>query len=352
MLKIRQVRDGKSGRLIQAVGQEGLNSAHGYFTAMTWQSDSRHLVLGTNIQEESMLCSYAAFDTETGDEKVLVEEIPWGSGVVSGRDQFYYIRKNEIWGLDLLTHKSFLVCRNGEGKVFGGPLSISNDCKVLGVFWSEGEDWVIGRVHAETGEIQEVIRPGFAKPYNMANHAMINPVDTNLIFYAHEGKTEHIPDRIWVADSHKGTTRNIFKQKLTEDGSVGECVGHEMWSFQGESLFFVKYPQSPSKPTGIYRVDKEGEGWKHINGDYPYWHVGVSPDGKWAVSDTHPYDGISRIVLIGIEKGSSEVLCEIRCWWKHPGHPHPSFSPDSKKVTFTFADDENKLWVGLVDIGS
>ncbi|MDF2717691.1 MAG: hypothetical protein K0R28_4616 [Paenibacillus sp.] len=32
------------------------------------------------------------------------------------------------------------------------------------------------------------------------------------------------------------------------------------------------------------------------------------------------------------------------------GLPHPAFSPDSRKVSLAFADDENRLWVGIVEI--
>jgi Tol biopolymer transport system component len=129
-----------------------------------------------------------------------------------------------------------------------------------------------------------------------------------------------------------------------------EYVGHEIWAFDGSGLYFVKYAHSPDKPTGVYFADKRGERHAFVNGDYTYWHVGVSPDDRYAAADTQE-PGRSRIVLIDTATKQSKLLCELPCRGVHPGHPHPSFSPDSRKVTFTFSDEQDTLWVGVMDIG-
>lgn len=154
-----------------------------------------------------------------------------------------------------------------------------------------------------------------------------------------------------VIDAEKFKKRGRLRQRICDrQRRHVEYVGHEVWAYNGSGMYVVKYPHSPDKPTGVYFVDKTGERARLVNGDYPYWHVGVSPDGRYAAADTQE-PGISQIVLIDIAGGRSELLCEMPCRGIHPGHPHPSFSPDSRKVTFTYADEQDVLCVGIIDIG-
>lgn len=361
MLKRRSFTDPTSGLPILAIGYEGHDTAHHYMTAMTWLSDSRHLIVHTDIDRQTLTGNVARVDSETGDVQVLEEGLTWGRGVVSCDDVLYLFDKNELYAMDAWSGERRTIGLLESNCTFLGPLSITNNGKVLGVYWQENQRlissepalretyWIIGTVDTESGEIRKVIRPNFAEPYPVANHAMINPVDPDLLFYSHEGATEHIPDRLWTVDARTGVARNIFSQKKDEYGQHVEYVGHEIWAFDGSGLYFVKYPHSPDQPSGILFVDQHGERHEFINGDYRYWHVGISPDGRYAVADTQE-PGMSKIVLIDIETRRSKLLCELPCRGVHPGHPHPSFSPDSRKITFTFSDVSDVLWVGIMDL--
>ncbi|TXK84555.1 hypothetical protein [Paenibacillus sp. N3.4] len=360
MLTRTSFADKITGLPILSVGCEGRDTAHNYFTAMTWLSNSRHLIVQTDIDREKLTGSIVRFDTDTGDVQVLEEDLTWGRGVVSCDDILYLFDKNELYAIDAWSGERRTICKLEEHCTFFGPLSITNDGKVLGVYWKEQlhppEDassreanWVIGTVHTESGEVCVAARPLFEEPYPVANHAMVNPVDPNHVFFSHEGATEQIPDRLWVVDTRTGDMRNLFSQKREESGRPVEYVGHEIWAFDGSGLYFVKYPHSPDKPTGVFFVDKQGEWSEFVNGDYNYWHVGISPDGWYAVADTQE-PGISKIVLIDMATKRSKLLCELPCRGVHPGHPHPSFSPDNRKITFTFSDEHDVLWVGIMDI--
>ncbi|WP_372632362.1 hypothetical protein [Cohnella sp.] len=351
MLTIRNFEDPHTSVPIRALGNPGSNTGHNYFTAMTWLSDSRHLVLYTDINEEKMgVCVKA--DSESGSAETVAERLEWARGLVSVQDRFYYYEGPRIYEYDLRTGGSRTVCTLGKDGAVYGPLSITNDGRTMGIYWRDGSEWAIGTVDTETGRLTEPARPSFAEPYSVANHAMVNPEDGRLVFFAHEGKTEHIPDRIYMADAVSGEVWNAYRQARLDTGEHVEYVGHEMWSPDGEHLYFVKYPQSPLKPTGIYRVHKRTGEAEFINGDYAYWHVSLSPDGCWAVADTIEDWETSKIVLINLRDRSSRLLCEQPMWPQHPGHPHPSFSPDSRKISFTLADENRHLWVGVIERGA
>ncbi|TDG00443.1 hypothetical protein [Paenibacillus piri] len=347
MVTIRTFKDSHTGNTVKAIGQKGSDTGHFYFTAMSWMSDSRRLVASAQIDAERN-CRYLLIDTETGESQVLVDEAEWGGGTVSSDDKLYYPSGSAIRGLDLHTGEAWTVCTLEQGERFHEPLSVSGDGRTMGVYWNDGDEWTIGRIDIASGTITDTFAPGFAQPYEVADHAMVNPVDDQLIFFAHEGKTEHIPDRLWTFDARTGKSNNIYRQLTLEDGTLGEHVGHEMWTYDGEGVVFAKYFTSPIQPAGIYYADKRGRSSHFINGDYKYWHVAPSPDGRWVVADTHELP--TRIVLVDRQEQSSRVLSVTPFWWSHPGHPHPAFSPDSKKVTYTFADEDNHLWIGIVEI--
>lgn len=349
MLTIRSFTDSLTGITIRAIGKEGADTGHNYFTVMSWMSDSRQIVLCTEINEQKTGV-YVRVDTDTGASEVIRGRMGWGRALVSSDDKLYCYDGPHIYEHDLVTGESRTVCSLEPDSVVYGPLSITNDGTVMGIYWRKGEQWIIGTVETATGCVTEAVKPLFAEPYPIANHAMVNPENRHLVFFAHEGRTEHVPDRIYMVDTLSGETRNAFRQKRKETGELIEYVGHEMWAADGESLYFVKYPHSPLKPTGIYRVHKQGGDAEWINGDFPYWHVSLSPDGRWAVSDTIERTDTSKIVLINLADRTSRLLCELPMWREHPGHPHPSFSPDSQKVCFTFADENQRLWIGIIDI--
>ncbi|RXZ81298.1 hypothetical protein EBB07_14895 [Paenibacillaceae bacterium] len=348
-MQIRTFKDSSTGNEIQAVGHSGSDTGQNYFTAQTWMSDSRHIVVCTDL-DENMKGRYVCVDTATAASHTLLTNVRWGCGVISANDLFYYYDGAAIYEYHLHAKSNRTVCQMGGGVELFGPLSITNDGSVLGIYWRRGEAWVIGTVAVDTGEVSELIEPGFQEPYPIANHAMINPVDHQLVFFAHEGQTEQIADRIYVVHAETRQMHSLFHQKRLATGEHVEYVGHEMWAYNGEHLYFVKYPQSPLAPTGVYRVDKSGRTSEFINGDYPYWHVSLSPDGRWAVADTIDGTQSSKIVLIDLHSFSSQLLCEQPHWRDHPGHPHPMFSPDSMKVSFTFADEQQRLSIGVIDL--
>ncbi|MFD0716499.1 TolB family protein [Paenibacillus sp. GCM10027626] len=351
MLSQHKITDRTTGNTILAIGNEGRDTAHHYTTAMSWLTDSRHLIVLTDLDRETKAGKIVRHDTLTGQSQILMDNGVWPRGVVGGDDQLYLFEGQELYSLHAWSGERRTICRLDDNCILHGPLSITNDSQTLGVYWLEGDqEWVIATVDARSGQVAEAARPGFVEPFPVANHAMINPVDSSCIFYSHEGATEHIADRLWVASTATGSKYNVFAQKRDENGKHVEYVGHEMWASDGSGLYFVKYAHSPHKPAGVYYADRNGKSQTFINGDYLYWHVSVSPDGRYAAADTQEA-GKSKIVLIDLATRQSKLLCELPCRGIHPGHPHPSFSPDSQKLVFTYADEQDTLWVGVTDIG-
>ena len=181
----------------------------------------------------------------------------------------------------------------------------------------------------------------FEKPFNVANHLMISPTDKDILFFAHEGSTFYVSNRLWIYDAKTGSERNIAKQRLDRDGNVGDCFGHEMWAPDGNGLYFVKYPCSPIKPCGICYVDVKSGKYELLYSKHKYWHVGVSSDGKFLTADTQYAPHRSEVVVIDREKGREFVVDIPYITGIHPCHPHPQLSPDNNRVVYTALDKED-----------
>jgi len=69
-----------------------------------------------------------------------------------------------------------------------------------------------------------------------------------------------------------------------------------------------------------------------VTGPY-FWHSGASADGEWLVADTNwPDIGLQ---LVHLPSGRYQTLCLSQSTnGDHPTHPHPSFSPDGRKVLY------------------
>lgn len=363
--------DAVTGRQYHAVGLGDENICHFYFTNQTWTSDSTKLILTTNIDAYKR-CDYVMFNTVSGTTTYLDQDI-WDAnvlttngGVVSSDDHLYYHKyinsgnmPGYFYDIDLSDPaftRSLLVA-NPDGYSFAGTPSISND-GTIGVCGRDSSGGLTNlfKINTSTATITKIVNSAWTNA-NLdppaIDHIQVNPVYDDIFFFCHNYDGQ-IDDRIWTYQE-PDLYQNLYQQQFLS-GNLGEYVGHEMWAHDGEKLYFVKYSDSPIKPTGIFWVDaQDGNSYGVINGARGYLHNAVSPDGNWAVVDTVPVSipagWQSDIYLIDLNTKKSKLLARTaqRCLasWDHA---HPSFSPDSQKVTFAFADVNNINWVGYMDI--
>ena len=197
-------------------------------------------------------------------------------------------------------------------------------------------------VDVKTGESYEIMAIRFDEPYPIANHHMICPTDPTIMFFSHEGTTQYIPDRLWIAKLGE-EPYNIAYQNVSSTGTVLDCFGHEYWAPSGKGLYFVKYSCSPSSPKGVCYVSLDDiENPEVLYSKYPYWHVSCSPDERYIVSDTQS-SGFSGVCLIDTETDAEIMLFKATTYnWTHPAHPHPCVNRDSDVVAFNDYNTQNK----------
>ena len=334
---------------IRAIGCPGQDTAANYFNRSSFLDDNRTMILEQFTDTENMTCNLVRYCLQTGESCTLVHGVHSGRWEIAADQNIYYCDGGSIRCVHAVSRekRTVICCDDREFYDF----TITNDARYLGLYW-RGSDGLstVGRLDAGSGELIAAVKPQFFYPYQVANHAMIHPTDPDVVFYSHEGATEYITNRMWTVRISDKTTQNVYVQAMTADHANGEFVGHEMWSYQGDKLYFVKYSHSPIKPTGLWYVTKDGDRSGCISDAYSYWHVSCSRDDKWLLSDTGSSGVRSKIILVSTQNGRAIELADVLRWPNHPGHPHPSFSPDGTQICFNFADEDNRLWVGVMDI--
>ena len=343
---MRFQRDSRDGTAFLRILDGKLNVSAGYYSNRKWLDDDR-LVLSASegIDDKGFQpCRLFLADLKGETSEEIASDCAGFSEYVVHEDQLYYINsQSELWEIDLASGRRSFILKD-EGMNFPHQ---TRDGRFIN--WAKYTDKGAEgkRVDLETGEVVTMMTKVFAPPFTVANHMMINPVDPDVLFFAHEGITFYVSNRLWVVKN--GEMHRLAKQEMTDEGDLADCLGHEDWSPDGKGLWFVKYPCSPEPPRGLCYVDLETGEWQVRYSAFNYWHAAASSTGKYVAADTQD-KGWSGVCLVDTETGEEKMLLKAGTKWVHPAHPHPMFSPHDKRLSFHDLDERGMITVGIIDI--
>lgn len=212
-----------------------------------------------------------------------------------------------------------------------GTTALSRCDRWWAIRYSVGEASCLSVVDTTTGNAEIILRR------DTVAHLQFCPDDANLLFYAGP-----LTDRVWVINRDGTNNRRIYQRQ------PGEWITHESWIPKTRELAFVDWPH------GIRCIEVDSGRERRIC-SFNAWHAICSSDGKLMVADTnHPDRGVQLFnPRDGI--GAPTPLCfpnasnmgehwkgsfpydrgPIEVFAPQHTHPHPSFSPDSRRVVFT-----------------
>lgn len=351
----------ENGLSIRYITDDTYHYSFGYYSANKWV-DAHRVVLVRSTEPELKAFSRHAqlvlVDVEAETETVLCDLSPspdraYGSGyiegyVVNGCD-LYYLQKSaagdSLWHMNVETLATRELYAHPNDLYFP---HITTDGRYLNLEIHPANDrelYTCLRVDTQSGEVETLFQKRFQKPLPEVTHIMISPTDPDTVFFCHEGNTFYISNRLWLYTREHGM-HCLAKQRLDEEGNLGDCFGHECWAPDGKGLWFVKYPCSPLPPRGLCYVSTKGEQTDVQYQKYPYWHVCCAPNGRYLAADTQS-GTYSGVCFVNTATGQETLVHKAGTTWQHPTHPHPSFNLDSSLLIFHEWKDD-KVMLGLV----
>lgn len=338
------------------IADEKYNYTAGYYTSNKW-IDNNTIVLARSenpaISGKEAPVELVKISLETGEKTVLCDNVSGFTGFVVHGKFLYYTTGKEIRRVDTETGENNLIYKDSffaddDSIRFCMP-EITADGKYLSIFTHSPKKPAFLVVDIEKGTAKILFEKRFSDPFPIANHGMICPTNPEIMFFAHEGDTRYITNRLWIYNDITGEMYNTAKQNLDENGNLGDCFGHESWAPDGKGLYFVKYPISPVPPKGICYVDIETREIKLLYSGFPYWHVGVSSDNKYLLADTVIDYKTTDVVVIDTTDGSETRIDTVKVE-NHPRHAHPQMSPDNKTVIYTAVSENGKSSVKVTKL--
>ena len=308
-----------------------------YQTHPNWTADGQHIVF---ISDRSGTNQYYAVSVATGTIVQLTDDRQANNACLSRtRNRMYYISDNKIWDVDI---DSILHCDEQKRKNkfrhkvadlpdnirLSGSISVDSNGKeiYLGVQYDD-DSWGLLTLNTNTGKFRKIIDTDFR-----VGHCQAHPSISGLIMYCWEtgGDSEQ---RMWIVNADGRGNGPFYKE------TYDEWVTHEVWWGPKKVLFTIwpKNEEMLKKPYGIAYITLQDR-TLHILNQRKYWHVGGSPDGKWAVGDT--FNG--EIYLINGDTGEARLLTQGHRPRGATVHPHPSFSPDGSSGLF--CSEKNGNW--------
>lgn len=168
-------------------------------------------------------------------------------------------------------------------------------------------------------------------------HMVFCPDDPSLLFYAGP-----LTDRVWVINRDGSHNRRLYQRR------PGEWITHESWIPGTRELSFVDWPH------GIRAIQVDTGAERRVT-SFNAWHPIASRDGACMVADTNFPDIGLQLFDPRDGNGSPAPLCypeasSLGAHWRGPfpyehgpievyapqhTHPHPSFSPDGRRIVYT-----------------
>lgn len=337
-----EYRDERTGaRVIRLTNAACINHPL-YYLTNSFTPDSRAIVFASNRTGK-----YDLFlaDIATGAIRRLtdVPGLAPFSGNVVGNDVYFTTADGSVRRLDLSSGRERVIagctgCGLGEVTINAtGELGCALVTKAgragLLVFRTDG-----GGSH--------VILDGVRALY----HPQFHPVDPERLIYSADP-----PDpRLWTVRTD-GREDRCFHANRPDEWFV-----HETFLGRSDRVIVVCWHR------GLHEVDLRSGAIRTIR-EFSSWHIASNPDGSRIVCDTHRPD--IGLCLVDPETGSYDVLCHPAATsqgfqWREPlplradgaapgwatmtekvsaesaygpqwSHPHPSFSPDDRWVSFT-----------------
>jgi len=332
MNELFEFKDPGTGYVIKQFTNSKERSSKFYFSTESFTSDDKHFFY---VREEDGVSRTYRVEYATGHQEVALDEGYHHFGMDYLRD-YAYVRKNDsVFSMDT---------RTGQLKEIGtlppgGNCTSHFTASKSGLIWCSyhqaNKIYALVVLDPKTG-VSEVVW----QDDHRLGHCQACPGDDETVMYIHETTGDAL-QRIWMFDYPTRRVRPYYVEK------EGDWITHEVWTADGDYLYFMRYPHH------IMRGTRDGHNFKVMAESTQYLHVAPDRSGKWITADrmTGVFKGWkNQVVLVNAETGAEEVLVNTAEPATGAEHPHPSFNRAGDVVLYNSPIDKGFCNVCAIDL--
>lgn len=191
-------------------------------------------------------------------------------------------------------------------------------------------------------------------------HPIYRPFDDHTVAFCHEGPHDLVDARMWLINEDGSNKRKVKAH------AEGEACTHEFWVPDGSKMIYVSFVKGHNErwiraADPVTLEDKEIMTMPHCSHLMSNYSgtllVGDGCNTPVDVSDTgaHKVENDPFIYVFDVAAKTCKPVVSHNSSWKvyrnnrQVTHPHPSFTPDDKRVLFT-SDFEGEPALYLADL--
>ena len=345
-----------------------------YFYQKCFTQDGKRLIFGgefggvqsghTTGNPDIPNWNYHLLDLESATALQLTEgarENTFGGFLSPDDRHLYFVRaERDLIRLDLDTLAEDVAYTVPEGWVGYGTWVANSACtKIVGIEihaddWFPLSDWkkFAEMFHAKprcrlfSVDLATGARTVILEQRGWLGHPQYRPFDDSTVAYCHEGPHDLVDARMWFIDED-GTRRRCGKEH-----AAGESCTHEFWVPDGSSMIYVSYKKG-ERQRWICSLDPLTLANRRLTSMPPCSHLMSNADGTLVVGDG--CEGDPFLHLFDIRRDMRRRVAHHDSSWRvYKGnrqvtHPHPSFTPDERRVLFS-ADGDGEPGLYLAEI--
>ncbi|MFT3735842.1 MAG: oligogalacturonate lyase family protein [Rhodocyclaceae bacterium] len=364
-LKFEDFTDSDTGARVTRLTPVDVTCHRNYFYQKCFTNDGKKLLFGALFDNGSWN-SYL-LDLETQQARQLTEgkgkvDNTFGNFLSPDDKYLYYVkggRELRRVALDSLEEEVLYTVPQGY-KGYGTWVANSACTKLVGIEVVEGDllplkTWEEFAVQFHKKPRCRLVKIDIATGtstviYEQAKwmgHPLYRPFDDSTVAYCHEGPHDLVDARMWFVNED-GTNVRCVKEH-----EEGEACTHEFFTPDGSKMLYVSYKKG-STDRWICSADPVTLKNEALLTMPPCSHLYSNYDGSLAVGDgcdtppdvqdtaAHTHENDPFLYLFDLNKKTTKQICKHSTSWKvykedrQVTHPHPSFTPDDKRVLFHF----------------
>ena len=337
--------DPVSGYKIRQYTQGPEKNTKLYFTTENFSTDDQYFFFNKQVAEDTPRALHQGHvngtnalyrvHVESGEREVMAG--PEYNGFAMDRFENYGVmtKGDIVCRLDAGTGEITEIGQLPKGGKITGHLTTSKDGTIVCSYKQENCIYALVTMDPKTGKSEIVFQSDY-----ILGHTQVCPTDSDVIFFIHETGGDAL-QRMWMFNCKDRTARPYYVEQ------DNEWITHEVWSTDGENMFFMKLPHQ------IMMGSKDGHQFQCVARGDQLLHPGVSRDKKLLCADRISYwhNESPNHVYLFKEGCMDGILLAETGTPKDGSNPlHPSFNRAGTQVLFNRPMENGIAQVCLIDL--